>query len=461
LSEGLVLELFSLSFGCYISTENERRDTVSYDIYNVYRPEFQSLKFLPEMSDEDFYDKVRYIRDAINQGDGVYAAYLRTLNTNVEWVKVDAEAYWKSWLAGKLSGVQVFEAFRVLTIQGHEGQPSPDPQPTPGPTPDPPPGPQPQPSGPVYSHPSQCFFCVRKINKIVHGGTYGYKDGKWAAESVNVLTDLAQVFDKESVFDFAFHNGKYYLSNEAGSSHKGTVYGLDNNGWVLNYTDPLWDLLMHMCVHTDGYLYISGLRFDGSSSGIIKTKDGIHYEDYVRKSDNQYRYGQCTHNGALWQAGTLGPCSHPAWGAGSRPAIFCNKDLVYHDDSRVGHGFFGRPCSFNGRLYLPGSGPQNARVFCYETKETVLEDTACESCLWVGQHGGKLHALFSNGLVNFGLNGAAKHYVSDTGAKGSWQPEGSFDCSILFSASSEDDGLYIAGGDRYFIGPARGRIYRV
>lgn len=98
-------------------------------MYNVHRPELYPITFCEDMSDKNIYDKMQFLRSAALQDEQVYAAYEIARHTDVEWVVVECDTYMDHWLNVRdISGAAVLEAFRVLTIQGHENIPEP-PQP--------------------------------------------------------------------------------------------------------------------------------------------------------------------------------------------------------------------------------------------------------------------------------------------------------------------------------------------
>jgi hypothetical protein len=214
--------------------------------------------------------------------------------------------------------------------------------------------------------------------------------------------------------------------------------------WREIYRHPLWDLILFLHVHTDGYLYASGTCYEGGTpAGIVRSIDGTNWEVYVTSPFDYFFYGMTSKDGNLWTACTS---SKAVWGKNNcRPSVYCNRDMVYTDQTRPNQGFFCQPCAFNGNLYFGGAGA-GARVFRYEDKKTVLQDTTCECCLWIGTDGKKLYALFSNGIVN-NSTAPAKCYVSSDG--NSWKTIGSFTDNILFGGSFEDDGFYLAGGGCY------------
>ena len=327
----------------------------------------------------------------------------------------------------------------------------------------PPVTPPPQPGGkePIIRHQYQCFFSVAEIKGQIAAATYGLKAGVHAAEFINYTTNLKQVLDNESGFCLEEHKGRWFLSCESGSDGKGKVYLIEPDGRLTLVFTSNQNLLLWWKSHTDGHLYVSGCNYQGNvPAGMYRslTGDPGTWGEYFVNQYQYSPYGQCSKDGNLWSGATSSYA--PGWGKNNcRPSIFCNRDMVYTDHTRPNQGFFGRPCVFKGKLYFPGSGPKNARVFRYEGQQTVLEDTSCESCTWLGEDGTYIYALFSNGLVNFNLKDRGKCFRSPSGDPGTWNPFGEFQCQILMSGYFGSKGLLIAGGNNYFIGPADGEIY--
>ena len=402
--------------------------------------EFSNMADSMPISDQRLFDNVEAFGIVKEQGIRVYELYKQAMDTTVDWVKEETERWYDAWCLGLKTTIEMVDGLNTLIIQGHSN-------PNPGVDP-------PSNSGEfslIHSI-DQCAFTVRKVNGELCCGTYGQLGEENTAKFINFVTGETKVYDSETVYDICQHKGNWFTSHEAGSDGHGKIRiaGTDTVVWTAPY-----NIILGLTSEKDEYLYVSCLDYEGRKPPkIFRSFDGLNgWEEYCSFQIGINPTSHCIYNGNIWTAASN---TGVVWGGNAYPHVICNREIVFREENLKGFGFYGRPCSFNGSLYLPLCGSYSG-VYHYENRKIVLRVDDCEACTWIGTDGSKLYALFSNGFRG-NLGGNSKCYTSVDGE--SWGEPETFDMKIAFAGSFEDDGFYVAGGDNYGQVNRSGKVYR-
>lgn len=257
----------------------------------------------------------------------------------------------------------------------------PGPQPDPGPTPNPDPTPDPTPTPwgdikvfnaiPALDDPDNCYFTGCRVEGGMQFGTY--KDGSYKSHIKDIGGNILHTFTAESCFMILPFNNGYNMTQEKGEHG---IYRLVGGRWKGVYKRPNWDLMLEMCKHGN-YLYASGQKWGvrEDPAGIVKSVDGIVWEDWLINKYEYRFYGMCSHtDGALWTAATS---SGADWGANDcRPAVFRNTEKIWEDYDHINSGNWAIE-SWHNDIWTGRCG--DCAVVRYSDKKEVLTMPGYES----------------------------------------------------------------------------------
>jgi hypothetical protein len=308
--------------------------------------------------------------------------------------------------------------------------------------------------------PLSAYFSARKINGILHAGTYGYQNGKHDSKlyKFTPARELVQSLNAESVFCIEQFKkiGKWFMSVEQGefdtTGGRAMIYALEDNGWVKKYVHPRWDLMLNMIEH-DGYLWATGWKFGSEDTGIVRSADGDNWEEYWSNKAGHIPWMPIIHNGELWWAGAVGG-SGGGWGKyGVLLKVVGGSEkvaTVYSDHARMGTAPYGMGfwagCSFKGNIYV---GTAGEKVFVGKYENGAVNpvwsiDWPNSVIHWMGvsPDGQTMIVAVCNGS-----NGNGNGIVLKTKDGKNYTQLPAFSQTRFFIHGSwEDDGLYLPAG---------------
>lgn len=336
------------------------------------------------------------------------------------------------------------------------------------PEPDVPPIPPPIPPGPAgeivrfdaiatLDDVDNCYFSGCKVNGGMQFTTY--RDGSYTCHLKDINNVILKSFNAESGFMIIFYKGRYYMSQEHGdypTTDRGRILQLQLDGtWKPVFTHPRWHLITEMHVHTDGWLYATGCRWDDDSdpAGIVRSFDGVNWETYL-ENPNEYRFWGMTSEGP--NLVTASTSSGADWGKNNcRPTVWRNRDMIWTDHDHPNSGFWAAEYWPKVKDTFLGRCGDGAVVRLSDHKE-VLSVSGCDAIhdLLIDK---KMDTMLA--FCNRPNNGGCIVKGTKTGNEGDW-----YTVDEGFTVPSIIDGYYDdETGDVYLMAglfAGRGKVYK-
>jgi hypothetical protein len=272
-------------------------------MYNAHRQELEGLKFYPDMSDQNLFDKMEYLERAMSQDRGVYAEYEEAM-TNL-LAQPEANKIMRRWLLDQdISEVEVMKAFS-------EAAP-----PAPGPVPDPGPPSQPgawqPPSGAglqlICKRPGGFFMSGMRVSDGLLLGTYRYAQLAHALFYDGAFHEQISL-PTESVYMFYMPpDGHPIFSTECQAQifkHGGEGWFSEGN-WQRRFTRPEPLSCAFEIQEIEGGLSLFTTPVAWGQNGIQMYKAGPNGESWSKwgqEWSGKYLFNSCTDKKTAWLYG--------------------------------------------------------------------------------------------------------------------------------------------------------------